>query len=266
MIGADLKFHPLADIFPLMEGEEFDALVEDIKANGLREPIKLFDGMILDGRNRYRACVELGYDPPYHDLTGKVDPRIYVISANIHRRHLPPEQRRDLIVRFADWTKSDRAIAADMKTNKNTVGRLRKKAEATVPTGTVDKRTGADGKARKQPAKKPDEKRAARRKARQEARGDRLSAEFEADAEQIAVDLIKLDRSLAQRLHAHLEKAKWLWLTDALDRALGLEGNGTDDAEASAETMKAEFAAIDDGSDPGPMPDFLRRRAPEPTP
>jgi hypothetical protein len=254
-------FHPIADIFPLMAGAEFDALVADIKANGVREPIKLFDGMILDGRNRYRACVELNWEPPCHNLSG-IDPVVYVISANIHRRHLNAEDRAKylatLIARAPE--KSDRQLGRETGVDHKTIAHARAKGEDVGSIPHVDKRI--DTKGRKQPAtKKPDEKRAARRKARQEARSDRLSAEFEADAEQIAVDLIKLDRTLAQRLHAHLEKAKWLWLEDALGRALGSEGNGTA-AEASADKRREQFAATDDGSDSGPIPECLRRRAP----
>jgi hypothetical protein len=47
-----LKFHPIADLFPLMEGAEFDDLVADIKKNKLRESIVLFEHKVLDGRNR----------------------------------------------------------------------------------------------------------------------------------------------------------------------------------------------------------------------
>jgi hypothetical protein len=56
----NLTAHPLADIFPLMEGEEFDALVQDIKDNGLKEAIWLYEDKILDGRNRYNAVVKAG--------------------------------------------------------------------------------------------------------------------------------------------------------------------------------------------------------------
>ena len=54
--------HPAAEIFPLMSDEEFKGLVADIQEHGLREPIVLHDGKVLDGRNRVRACEELGIE------------------------------------------------------------------------------------------------------------------------------------------------------------------------------------------------------------
>jgi ParB-like chromosome segregation protein Spo0J len=91
-----MAFHPLADIFPLMEGKEFDELVADIRTNGLNEPIALFQGMVLDGRNRSRACTVAGVKPRYHQFSGnEADARAYVISLNIRRRHLDAKQQTD---------------------------------------------------------------------------------------------------------------------------------------------------------------------------
>lgn len=88
-----MKFHPLSEIFPLMQGREFDELVADIKANGLREPIWTYQEQILDGRNRWRASKEAGLtDIPQREYVGS-DPVGFVVSMNLHRRHLTESQR-----------------------------------------------------------------------------------------------------------------------------------------------------------------------------
>src|SRR5262249_34703483 len=58
-----------------------------------RETIKLLDGKILDGRNRYRVCLELGIEPRTEDLPPATDPLDYVLDVNLHRRHLTDVQR-----------------------------------------------------------------------------------------------------------------------------------------------------------------------------
>jgi len=84
--------HPLSELFPLMEEPELTALAADIQANGLRTPILLFDDQILDGRNRYRACLLAGVEPVTAEFAGE-DPLQFVLSANLHRRHLNESQR-----------------------------------------------------------------------------------------------------------------------------------------------------------------------------
>jgi hypothetical protein len=150
-----VKFHPLADIFPLMTGQEFDELVADIKANGLHEDIVLHEGMILDGRNRYRACLEADVPPtPVHGDKWITDPAAYVISANIRRRHLTAEQKRELIAKLlaSDPSKSDRQVAGIIKASPTTVGTVRAKMEAKGEVSKLD--TRIDRKGVKQPAKK----------------------------------------------------------------------------------------------------------------
>jgi N6-adenosine-specific RNA methylase IME4 len=95
-----LPFHPLADIFPLLEGAAFDELVADIHVHGIREPIWLYEGKILDGRNRYRAAVVAGVQCPTRVYEGD-NPIAFVISLNLKRRHLNESQRAMVAAKLA---------------------------------------------------------------------------------------------------------------------------------------------------------------------
>jgi len=96
-----LDSHALAEVFPRMNADALIGLMDDIKRNGLREPIVLYEGRILDGRNRYRACIELGIEPMVRAWDGKGDPLAYVVSKNLHRRHLDESQRAAVVARIA---------------------------------------------------------------------------------------------------------------------------------------------------------------------
>lgn len=98
---ADLPFHPIANIFPLIEGVAFRDLVEDIRVHGLREPIVLFEGALLDGRNRARACHAAQVPARYKTYDGR-DALAFSISANLHRRHLDVSQRALIAARISE--------------------------------------------------------------------------------------------------------------------------------------------------------------------
>src|SRR5262249_42957270 len=211
------KFHPLADIFPLMEGEEFDALVADIKAHGLFLPIELYDGMILDGRNRYRALRVLGWAPEaiisYHGLTAGPegtaadllvdDPATNVNRKNIPRRHLTAEQKRELIAKLikAQPEKSNRQIASQAKVDHKTVAVVRHEKEATGEIPQLEKHVGADGKARKKRDRQEREGRASKPHRDADAplkaqeNSDRASDSSVADPETIRENLLSFIRS-----------------------------------------------------------------------
>src|SRR5262249_20739655 len=188
----DLPFHPLADMFPLMEGAEFIELIADIEAHGQREPIVLHEGMILDGRNRYRACREIGLTPwttSFEIVASTNDSaEAYAISANIRRRHLTAVQKRDLIAKLIEATpeKSDRQIAEMVKASPTTVGTIRAEMEEAGEVSKLD--TRIDAKGIKQPAKKKAsvakaqrEKARARREAKRKQKNEELRKKLDAE-------------------------------------------------------------------------------------
>lgn len=97
-----IALHPLCALFPRLADAEFAAFKADIAANGLNQPIVIYRGQILDGGNRYRACVELGIKPATVDYTG-TDPMGFVFSANARRRHLTPGQYAAIVASAQNW-------------------------------------------------------------------------------------------------------------------------------------------------------------------
>jgi hypothetical protein len=178
-----------------MTPDELKILAEDIAKTGVQIPITVMSERVgeagewsyqlLDGRNRLDAIelagfntiaakssrrnAKAGMDCGLNPFLGIPDaevgainyidapdnPYAYVISANIHRRHLTAEQKRELIAELlkAAPEKSDRQIAKTVKASPTFVGKVRAEKEATGDVSTVDTRT--DTKGRRQPATKP---------------------------------------------------------------------------------------------------------------
>jgi len=98
------EVHPAANIFPMIKGAAFKELVDDIRENGINEPVVFWNGKLLDGRNRSMACLEIGIDPLDHaiDIDPETDPVAFVLSANLHRRHLGETEREAVAAKIAN--------------------------------------------------------------------------------------------------------------------------------------------------------------------
>jgi|GEM_PF-5132275 len=99
------EVHPYAEALPLIEGQEFQELIDSIATIGQCEPIIRWRGKILDGRNRLRACLALGIEPKIRDMDDLTDDEALdlVVVKNLHRRHLNASQRALVAERLATF-------------------------------------------------------------------------------------------------------------------------------------------------------------------
>ena len=114
----EYQLHPLCTFFPRMDEKTFNGLVSDIRENGLNHPITLLDGMILDGGNRYKACVEAGVTPRFVKYEGS-DPVRFVLSENLERRHLDAGQRAAIVASIENWSRV--AIVGENQHTRSTI-------------------------------------------------------------------------------------------------------------------------------------------------
>ncbi|MGH8082758.1 MAG: ParB/RepB/Spo0J family partition protein [Lysobacter sp.] len=140
-----LEFHPLCLTLPDMAKDAFAALVEDIRRNGQHRDIVLHEGMILDGRHRYRACLECGIEPRTTEFAGD-NPVAFVVSENLARRHLTDSQRGLVAATLANLSHGQRPSPADLRDSAVThaqAAELLGVSERMVQKASAVKRNGA---------------------------------------------------------------------------------------------------------------------------
>lgn len=145
----EFEVHPFADAFPFVDGEEFTQLVADVKKNGLREPIILdhTGKVLIDGRNRYRACDEASVDQVYERLGSHyTEPMILdlIVSKNLARRQLNAGQKAMAALeyeeRYKEAIKAQEAARKAVAVGDNSARRGNAPSTSTVadlPSGNI---------------------------------------------------------------------------------------------------------------------------------
>lgn len=128
-----LDAHEIMGLFPEMTPDEYEALKLDMERNGLREAIWIHEGKIVDGRSRYRACVELDVAPQLREWSGAGSLLDFVVSANLHRRHMTASQKAMLAVRI------EKLLSAAAKENMRAAGGDRRSCMAGAGFQKVEK-------------------------------------------------------------------------------------------------------------------------------
>jgi len=134
--------HEYASLFPPMSDEDFKTLIADIKRHGLREPIVVFQDRILDGVHRDKACALAGIKPTYRHFQGD-DALAYVVSANLHRRHLDTGQRAMIASKIATLKRGRRGKDAKLQVSRKDAAAALHVSERSVADASVVMEHGA---------------------------------------------------------------------------------------------------------------------------
>ena len=130
-----VEIHEAAAAFPMMNTERLKELADDIRANGLREPIRLLSGKVIDGRNRLKACEMVDAEPRFETIANDVNPWGFVWSLNGQRRDLTTDQR------YIIWKECSESDAAWQ----NEQERLREEANKARSEATKARSRNEDG-------------------------------------------------------------------------------------------------------------------------
>jgi ParB-like chromosome segregation protein Spo0J len=102
------RVHPVAAMFPLIEGEEYEKFRDSIRDHGQQQPVIVQGDMLIDGRNRMRVCVELDREPITREYDSTLPIHRYILTANIWRRELTKDQRTQICSKAIHWAVEDR--------------------------------------------------------------------------------------------------------------------------------------------------------------
>lgn len=118
-----MQFHEIANVWPMMDDESIQRLADDIRDNGLHQPIWTYEGKVLDGRNRLTACKIAGVEPVFREYKGD-EPTAFAVSLNDRRRHMTKGALAAVAAELEPMFAADAA-----KRRKATEGRPRKSTE-----------------------------------------------------------------------------------------------------------------------------------------
>ena len=248
-------FHPAANEFPLLDDARLEELADDIRTNGLREPIRVCDGLILDGRNRYIACQRAGVDPQIEHVSGETNPFAYVWSLNGQRRDLTQDQRyliwKSCAERSGEWQAQRQRIQDD-------ANRSRHELQKGVPKSQAKQRPSTNCGRSLPPRGRGSTIRAAASKTNRGAveRMDRLERERPDLAEKVRLGRITSSDAMHQLQKPHVANNagdnEWYTPTGYAERSRKVMG-GIDldpaSSRAANEVVKAKrfFTVDDDG-------------------